>query len=265
MHTSEANMHTSEAGDTLLLHHFDNVEQQKETSILGMWAFLATEVMFFGGLFAAYSIYRSLYPADFAAGSRHLNVVLGAVNTGVLLCSSLTMALAVHASQTRHMKNVVIFLVATMGLGSCFLGIKAYEWYVDYEEGLMPGVNFDWEKAQARRGSHNVADEAKPLAGMSSSRQTPEPQVPPGEEEPSAVPAGRVQLFFLLYFLMTGLHGLHMIIGIALVGIVAYLSARRWFSGGGETQVEVTGLYWHFIDVIWVFLYPLLYLIDVSQ
>src|ERR1700709_649049 len=107
-------MHTHEAGETLLLHQFDDLSQQKESSTLGMWLFLATEVMLFGGLFTAYSIYRALYPADFAAGSRHLNVILGAINTGVLLCSSLTMALAVHASQTRHMKNIVIFLLATI-------------------------------------------------------------------------------------------------------------------------------------------------------
>ena len=256
-------MQTSEAGDTLLLHHFDDVVQQKETSILGMWAFLATEIMFFGGLFAAYSVYRALYPADFSAASRHLNVILGAINTGILLCSSLTMALAVHASQTREMRKVVIFLLATMGFGSCFLGIKAYEWYDDYQQNLMPGVNFDWEKAQAHRGNLKAGDEAKPLEGLASSRQSADAQVPAGSEAPTAVPAGRAQLFFLLYFLMTGLHGVHMVIGIVLVGIITFLTWKRWLSGGGETQIEVTGLYWHFIDVVWVFLYPLLYLIDV--
>ena len=255
-------MHTHEAGETLLLHQFDDLRQQKESSTLGMWLFLGTELMLFSGLFTAYSIYRALYPADFAAGSRHLNVLLGGINTAVLLCSSLTMALAVHAAQTRHARNVVLFLLATIVLGTGFLGIKAYEWYDEARQGLVPGAHFDWQKAE--RGHEKSAttrtadDRVDKKTGLPANANDDT-----GTDAYREAPEGRVQLFFVLYFFMTGLHGIHMIIGIGLVGVVAFLSWRRWFSGGGETQIEMTGLYWHFIDVIWVFLYPLLYLIDV--
>jgi cytochrome c oxidase subunit 3 len=241
-------MHATQVGDTLLSGQFDDLDQQKNSSNLGMWAFLATEVMFFGGLFAAYALYRSLYPEAFAAASRHLNVWAGAINTGVLLCSSLTMAIAVHSAQTREHAKVVRFLLLTILFGSIFLGIKAWEWSVDYKEHLIPGINFDWSKAESR-GSEEAAG----------------PQVEPGTSpEPAATFAGKAQLFFCLYFFMTGLHALHMVIGLTLVGIMARLAHKRWFSGGGETQIEVMGLYWHFVDVVWVFLYPLLYLIRVS-
>ncbi len=258
-------MHASEPreGAAILSHHFDDLGQQHDTTNLGMWAFLATEVMFFGGLFAAYAVYRSMNPEAFGAASRHLNVPLGAINTAVLLCSSLTMALAVHAAQHRRTRQVVRFLVATAVLGAGFLGIKAYEWHVDAREGLVPGAGFNWEEAEARRGKHDESAKARPLAGLESNRETAEPQLYPGEEAPSVTPAGKAQLFFVLYFAMTGLHAFHMVVGIILVGLVATLAGRGWFSGGGVSQIEVTGLYWHFIDVVWVFLYPLLYLIEV--
>ncbi len=259
-------MHATEVGDTLLLGHFDDLDQQKNSSSLGMWAFLATEVMFFGGLFAAYALYRSLYPHEFAQASRHLYVWVGAANTAVLLCSSLTMALAVHAAQTRRIDRVVQFLLATMALGATFLGIKMWEWHEDYVEHLVPGVNFDWRYAQAKEGkARSEPPGPTPMAGISPDRQTAEPQVrPDGSEEPAATSAGKAQMFFVLYFFMTGLHALHMVIGLTIVGVMAWLSHRRWFSGGGETQIEMVGLYWHFVDVVWVFLYPLLYLIEVK-
>jgi cytochrome c oxidase subunit 3 len=258
-------MHATVVGDTLLSGQFDDLDQQKGSSSLGMWAFLATEVMFFGGLFASYALFRSLYPAEFAQASRHLYLWVGAANTAVLLCSSLTMALAVHAAQTRHMDKVVRYLLATIALGTAFLGIKAWEWHEDYVEHLVPGINFDWQYAQSKEGKeHSEPPGPPPQAGISPNRETGEPQVYPGESEvPASVGAGRAQLFFCLYFFMTGLHALHMVIGLVLVGIMAWLSHRRWFSGGGETQIEMMGLYWHFVDVVWVFLYPLLYLIQV--
>ena len=258
-------MHATEVGDTLLSGQFDDLDQQKSSSTLGMWAFLATEVMFFGGLFTAYTLYRSFYPVEFAQASRHLYLWVGAINTAVLLCSSLTMALAVHASQTRKIEWVVRYLLATMALGAVFLGIKAWEWHEDYKEELVPGINFNWQHAQDREGKeHSEPPGPRVQAGLESSRQTAEPQVNPGESEvPVSVRAGRAQMFFVLYFFMTGLHAFHMVIGLALVGIMAWLSHKRWFSGGGETQIEVMGLYWHFVDVVWVFLYPLLYLIEV--
>ena len=200
-----------------------------------MWVFLATEVMFFGGLLTAFAVYRTTAPEAVALASRHLNVVLGCVNTVVLLWSSLTMALAVRAAQLRSHRALLLWLGLTMVLGTAFLGIKAAEYTQDYHEKLIPGWNF----------------------------QVPEEDRPFVEQE--HLDPRRMELFFVLYFFMTGLHAIHLIIGIALVGVMAYLSSIKWFSGGGAVQIEVTGLYWHFVDVVWVFLYPLLYLIDVHR
>jgi cytochrome c oxidase subunit 3 len=224
------------AGDEpVLSHQFDDVDQQSEASALGMWLFLATEVMFFGGLLAAFAVYRTTSPLAVALASRHLNVPLGCLNTVVLLGSSLTMALAVRASRLRAHQPLLLWLGLTMALGMAFLGIKAVEYTEEYHEKLIPGWNFQVPE-------HDRSD-----------------------VEQKALNPRKMELFFVLYFFMTGLHGIHLIIGIALVGLMAYLSWRRWFSGGGATQIEVTGLYWHFIDIIWVFLYPLLYLIDVHR
>lgn len=232
--------HTTDRGpgyqeEPILSHQFDDVEQQSEASTLGMWLFLATEVMFFGGLLTAFAVYRTTSPEAVALASRHLNVWLGCLNTVVLLSSSLTMALAVRAAQLRQHRPLVGWLVLTMVLGAGFLGIKATEYTQDYHEKLIPGWNF----------------------------QVPEHDRSAVEQE--HVDPRRMEMFFVLYFFMTGLHAVHLIIGIALVGVMAYLSWKRWFSGGGAVQIEVTGLYWHFVDVVWVFLYPLLYLIDVHR
>jgi cytochrome c oxidase subunit III len=157
------------------------------------------------------------------------------VNTIVLLSSSLTMAMAVRAAQMRAHRALVVWLIATMVLGAGFLGIKAVEYTQDYHERLIPGWNFEVPER----------DRSAALSGQIDPR--------------------RMEMFYVLYFFMTGLHAVHLIIGIGLVGIMAYLSSIKWFSGGGAVQIEVTGLYWHFVDVIWVFLYPLLYLIDVHR
>jgi cytochrome c oxidase subunit 3 len=221
--------------EPLLSIQFHDLEQQQHASTLGMWVFLATEVMFFGGLILAYVVYRALSPREFALASQHLKLWLGCLNTVVLLGSSLTMALAVRASQLRRRRELLWFLFATAILGACFLGIKAIEYSEEYQEHLVPGLNFQFPKeALAESGS-------------------------------SGFSLQRFEMFFLLYFFMTGLHALHLIIGIGLVGVMAVLAWRNWFSGSGETQIEVTGLYWHFVDIVWVFLYPLLYLIDVKS
>ena len=239
MHSATSNHtdhHTNAVDDEpILSHQFDDVEQQSEASTLGMWLFLATEVMFFGGLLTAYAIYRVRAHGEFALASKELNVLLGCINTIVLLLSSLTMALAVRAAQLRSRRELVRWLGLTMILGTAFLGIKAVEWTTDYHEHLIPGLNF----------------------------QVPEKDRAIVEQE--GLRPGKMELFFVLYFFMTGLHAIHLIIGVVLVGVMAYLSWRGWFSGGGATQIEVTGLYWHFIDIVWVFLYPLLYLIDVHK
>lgn len=212
-------------GRSVLEHHFRDLEQQRDASTLGMWIFLATEVMFFGVLFMGYTAYRVVYYESFAAASHHLKLLLGGINTVVLLSSSLTMALAVHAAQLGRSKALVGFLLVTMLLGAVFLGIKAVEYYAEYEELLVPGLNFAYSG--------------------------PNP--------------GQVEIFFLLYFFMTGLHAFHLVVGIGLVGSIALLAWRGRYTPAYHTPVELTGLYWHFVDVIWVFLFPLLYLIDVHR
>jgi cytochrome c oxidase subunit III len=221
--------------EPILSEQFDDVEQQSEASILGMWVFLGTEVMFFGGLITAFAVYRVMAPRETALASQHLNVLLGCINTVVLLGSSLTMALAVRASQLRDHRDLVKWLLWTMVLGAGFLGIKAIEYRQDYHEKLIPGWNF-----QVPEANRSVV-------------------------ESEGLDPRKMAMFFVLYFFMTGLHAIHLIIGISLVGVMAYLSRRHWFSGGGAVQIEVTGLYWHFVDIVWVFLYPLLYLIDVHK
>jgi len=209
---------------TALAHQFDDIEQQHESASLGMWIFLATEVMFFGGMFLGYSVYRSLYAAAYGEASRHLDIVLGAINTGVLLCSSLTMALAVHAAQLGSRRVVTLFLIATIVLGSGFLGIKGFEYYHKYEEQLIPGPDFHFEGPNGRNA----------------------------------------QIFFSFYFVMTGMHALHMIIGIGIMLVMIRLARRGRFSPEYYFPIEMTGLYWHFVDIVWVFLFPLLYLVDRS-
>lgn len=205
-----------------LQHHFEDAEQQFEASTLGMWAFLVTEIMFFGGLFLGYAIYRSSYPEAFAEASRLLNYRLGAINTAVLICSSMTMVLAVRAAQMGQRRPLIIFLLLTILLGSTFLGIKVVEYAHKFHEHLVPGPSFHFE------GS--------------------DPQ--------------HAQLFFGFYFAMTGMHAFHMIIGIAILGVLVFKSWQGRFSPEYFTPVDITGLYWHFVDVVWIFLFPLLYLIS---
>ena len=215
-------------------HQFEDSEQQHDAASLGMWTFLATEVMFFGGLLAGFCVYRfTSYPA-FAAASRQLEVLLGGINTGVLLTSSLTMALAVRAGQLGDRTWQVRYLLLTMVLGLAFLGIKATEYYHEYEKHLIPGLNF------------STAHLHLPADATSLERR-------------------RSEMFFVFYFFMTGLHALHMVIGLGVVAVIVILAHRGYFTAEYHTPLEMTGLYWHFIDIVWVFLFPLLYLIDVHR
>jgi cytochrome c oxidase subunit 3 len=264
--------------EPVLEHQFDDLEQQQLSSTLAMWAFLATEVMFFGGLIAAFFVYRSLYHAEFVAAAQHLSVMWGGINTIVLLTSSLTMALAVRASQLRRPKQAVYLMLATMVLGTAFLGIKAIEWTHDYHAKLMPGVSFVWhEKGHGGHdeggddggGDHSITETPIDVAPVQVPNRAglpglvgPESDLDYTLEQSRSDTGHRAAMFFVLYFFMTGLHGIHMIVGIALVGTMAWLTWRGWLSGCGSTQIEVTGLYWHFVDIVWVYLYPLLYLID---
>ena len=204
-----------------LQHQFDSLEQQKESSTLGMWLFLVTEIMFFGGLFTAYVVYRRTFQGVFAAASHHLDVTLGAINTAVLIFSSLTVALAIWSAQMNRRKGIVFFLVLTILLGGVFLGIKTVEYSHKFHDNLVPGPNFHFDG--------------------------PSPE--------------KAEIFFSLYFIMTGLHALHMIIG---MGVLAALIRPAWkgrYDASYYNPLECTGLYWHFVDIVWIFLFPLLYLL----
>jgi cytochrome c oxidase subunit 3 len=204
-----------------LAHHFDNLAQQAEASTLGMWVFLVTEVLFFGGLFLVYLVYRSTYPDAFIAGSHELDVMLGGINTAVLITSSLTMALAVHAAETGHRRTLMILLVVTMALGAAFLGIKSVEYYHKFVEHHVPGPGFQFEEEHIKHA----------------------------------------QLFFSLYFVMTGLHAVHMIIGLGIMTWMLWWSWRGIITAEYYSPIEISGLYWHFVDIVWIFLFPLLYLL----
>ncbi len=207
--------------ESIRWHHFHSLEQQKDTATLGMWIFLVTEILFFGGLFAAYVVYRTAHPDAWSQGSGTLDVTLGAINTAVLIGSSLTMAMAVHAAQIGRRTPLVVFLILTILLGGVFLGIKAVEYHHKWEEHLIPGPGFDFH-------GHG---------------------------------AGTVQLFFAIYFAMTGMHALHMVIGVGLLGNLVRQALKGRFSAAYYTPVEMIGLYWHFVDIVWIFLFPLLYLL----
>jgi len=215
-----------------LLHHFATEEQQKDASNLGMWIFLATEVMFFGGLFCAYLIYRHWYFGDFGAASKSIDALLGGINTAVLICSSLTVVLAIWAAQTSRRGIMLAMLALTMLFGLTFLGIKGKEYKDKFEEHHVPGATFSFEKV--------------PIPGHPDQYTNPQ----------------HAQIFFALYFVMTGLHALHMVIGL---GIFSWLFWAAWkgrFTPEYHTPLEIGGLYWHFVDIVWIYLFPLLYLID---
>ena len=220
--TAEVALHNP--NPTGFAHQFEDLEQQHEAGRLGMWIFLATEVLFFGGMFTAYTIYRALHLHDFELGSRLLGVQFGATNTAVLICSSLTMAMAIRSAQTGKSKGTIIFyLILTMILGAAFIGIKLrYEWFHDWQEGLVPGLQ--WHPAEA------------------------------------GLPRG-VEMFFCFYFFMTGLHALHMVVGLGILTVLVIMSARGKFTSQYYVPLEISGLYWHFVDIVWIFLFPLLYLI----
>jgi cytochrome c oxidase subunit 3 len=235
-----AHEHSSAHADGHVAHHFVDARQQHEAAILGMWAFLATEVLFFGGLFLAYVVYRTLAPVQVATAAHHLNVWLGALNTAVLLVSSLLVALAVREAMLGNARAVVRLLLATIALGALFLIVKAFEWSADWHEHLVPFFgNWDWS-------FHLLARDRERMLAQG---------VPPEHID-------MYRMFYVLYFFMTGLHGIHVIVGLGVFGVIAALVWKKRETGGFANMVEVSGLYWHFVDIVWVFLYPLLYLID---
>ncbi len=286
-----------------LQHQFEDMGQQQESSSIGMWMFLVQEIMFFGGLFTVYLVFRSRYPMAFAAGSNHLDVVMGATNTLVLIVSSLTMALAVHYAQLGKRNLQVILIILTMILGATFLGVKAIEYTNKYKEGIVPvsGLNLKTDK-EIKESDESTGTLHQPVG-----RQDPNESLNTGEgehgshEEKYINPRGdfqwtdtslvaqaqqggyltnaekigyfangeisqakfqdKVRIFFWIYFVMTGLHALHMIIGL---GIMSWLLWKAWmgsFTAEYYAPVEISGLYWHFVDIVWIFLFPLLYLL----
>lgn len=236
-----------------LAHHFQDLDQQKDTTWLAMWVFLATEIMFFGGLFLAYVIYRSSYPDAFAIASNALDVKMGLGNTFVLIISSFTMAMSVYSAQVGKKTNLIVFLILTLILGGTFLGVKYFEYKDKFEHGLVPGRHFDF-------ASHHDPKTGAALdhSGTSSSSHGASSH---HSETGDKKPLREIQIFFSLYFAMTGLHAFHMIIGAGLLIWLIMLSAKNTFSKEYNSPVELVGLYWHFVDIVWIFLFPLLYLI----
>lgn len=195
-------------------------QQQRDTATLGMWIFLATEVLFFGGLFASFAVYRTYYTQGFLEGSREMTLLIGTVNTVVLIISTLTMSLAIHSIHEGRQFRAYWLLLVTALLGLLFLGLKFTEYYLHYQEHKAPGMWFESSSPYAR----------------------PE------------------ELFFVFYFTMTGLHVLHLSVGIGLVATVAIRTALGRFHSNYHTPVDIVGIYWHFVDIIWGFLFAIFYI-----
>ena len=219
-------------------HHFETVEQQREAGSFGMWLFLLTEIMFFGGLFFSYLLYRNWYYDAFFTASNQLSIPLGTANTAILITSGFFMALAVWSAEMRRRKMLVWTLVFTVIFGIAFLCIKGQEWHIEWVHHHIPGAHYDVSEF-VNPAAHGIQE--KPLA----------PDM-----------AQRTQIFFFLYFAMTGMHALHMVIGVFILFWLLWRAKRGDFSAGYVAPIENFGLYWHFVDIVWLFLYPLLYLIN---
>jgi cytochrome c oxidase subunit 3 len=216
-----------------LEEQYHDLEQQSEVANLGMWLFLATEIMFFGALFLIFGIYHSMYPLAFETASERLNWQVGAINTLVLLVSSFTMVMSVHWARLGSNRRLMVYLLLTALLGTAFLVLKGYEYYTDYQDMLIPGWRFD--------------DQEWLNAGLAY-RQIPE-----------------VKLFLAMYWITTIIHAFHLTIGIAAALILAWLASRKQFTRDYFTPVDVVGLYWHFVDIVWIFLLPMLYLLGTHR
>ncbi|PAU93465.1 cytochrome C oxidase subunit III [Aliifodinibius salipaludis] len=203
-------------------HHFVDADQQFATAKLGMWIFLVTEILMFGGLFAAYIVFRLWYPDLFTQASTELNTFWGGVNTVVLIGSSLTVAMAIKSAQLNQKKNIAINLGITLALAAVFMVIKYFEWTHKFELGIFPGQFYDF----------------------------------------GGIEHEKANVFFSLYYLMTGLHGIHVLVGMGLMGWLLWRSLNNHFNSEYYTPIEITGLYWHLVDIIWIFLFPLFYLIE---
>jgi cytochrome c oxidase subunit 3 len=270
-----------------LQHQFENMKQQEESVSIGMWMFLAQEIMFFGGMFTVYLLYRWKFPMAFAAGSNHLDAFLGGLNTLVLIVSSLTMALTVYYAQKGNRMMQVVMIVLTMIFGATFLGVKAIEYTEKYNSGLIPFANWNHKTPQSEvKTEHSEHAEGKEAASgehkyvsstgvfewkdISLAKKAEDEKFLTDWEKVGYYSDGKidqhkfeskVRIFFWIYFCMTGLHALHMIVGLGLMG---WLLWRAWlgsYSAEYYSPVEMSGLDWHFVDIVWIFLFPLLYLL----
>jgi cytochrome c oxidase subunit 3 len=233
--------HLEHEHPAFLRHHFENVAQQREAATFGMWLFLLTEIMFFGGLFCAYLIFRNWYYPAFVAGSHTLHIWAGTLNTTILIISSFTMAMAVHAAEVRHRGPLLRWMILTMVLGCGFLCVKAYEWHDEWVNHHVPGLNFSIQEFTHVNPAY------------------------PGDKPLAPDMAEKTQIYYSLYFVMTGMHALHMIIGVGLLSILFIRARGGAYTNGHIAPVENFGLYWHFVDIVWIFLFPLLYLISRHQ
>jgi cytochrome c oxidase subunit 3 len=227
-----------------LAHHFDTPLQQFQAGKLGMWIFLVSEVLLFGGLFCAYAVYRANHPEIFIYAHQFLDKGLGALNTCVLIFSSFTMAWAVRAAQTDQQRLLKVLLVITLACGGVFLGVKYVEYAHKWKEGLLWASRYNPAEAARAAGLHGTT---------------------PAEAEAAAKAQGivprHVGIFFSIYFLLTGLHGLHVIGGMGAIAWILRRAAKGHFSSRYFGPVDFAGLYWHLVDLIWIYLFPLLYLI----
>lgn len=280
-----------------LQHQFEDMKQQEESVSIGMWMFLVQEIMFFGGLFSAYLVFRSRFPMAFAAGSNHLNAFWGGLNTLVLIVSSLTMALTVYYAQKNNRNMQVIMILLTMFFGSVFLGVKAIEYTDKYNDGLVPVTGWNKKAPAAEHDAGHAAAPEKPCYEVEHGAAEDHAYVNPRGEflwtdcslvklaqdhnyltaaEKSGYFStgangepyidiekfkGKVRIFYFIYFVMTGLHALHMIIGLGLMTWLLVMAWRKTYSSEYYAPVEMSGLYWHFVDIVWIFLFPLLYLL----
>jgi cytochrome c oxidase subunit 3 len=285
--------HTNGHGHAVqhLSHQFETLDQQNECYVVGMWTFLVTEIMFFGALFLAYTVYRVLYFPAYLDAHRFLSIPLGTVNTAVLLTSSLVMALGVHAAQQGKRKELMLALTVVILFAFVFLGVKYVEYSKKISEDLFPGPNFNYAVANRMYAEENGGGEStsatagSQTAGMTANRSAGATQPPPGSlgsdnpafgrslpdnpalsdmplDTPQDALANHAQIFMSLYFAMTGLHAIHIIIGITCMLILMFLTARRHPSVEDYMPTEMVGLYWHFVDIVWIFLFPLMYLIS---
>ena len=313
-HTDDTHAHAEHGhDDPYLAHHYDSAEQQSSSNKLGMWVFLATEILMFGGLFVGYSVWRHNDPASFAFGHLLLNTVMGAINTVVLISSSFTMAWAVRAAQLGQQKLLVILLILTLVGAGGFMVIKYFEYTAKFSHGVAPGSFFNEEKVRHEYGSHTqptAGDYGNEHAGAEDHPAEPAaevdaeaaaPTVPKlhttiagtGIEGPGHAPMGlsphvnaeyeaqrvaessgghhakptaeqviRSRRFFDVYFMMTGLHGIHVLVGMCLITWLIIKAKSGYFGPKRYAAVDNIGLYWHLVDLIWIFLFPLLYLIE---